>query len=210
MLLDINRQRASLILSQLFDENLDPRPLSNIPTPLEVSKRERLFVSNKILGHRFRTADIGVTSTAVFSLMRGPSSERNAALASIFSGEDHILWFQRISKKHVYVLISLSSHSLKAHFRAWAHAFVLAELVAGTSLPIGKTELHILEKEAGDVSLALKIVNAAFEQGEGIERALVSKGWNIESSMMCPHTEGKFGWRGSVTDDKVEDTVKRE
>jgi hypothetical protein len=55
----------------LFDENLDPRALNNIPTPLEISKQERLFASNKVLGHPSQTADIGVSATAVFNLMKG-------------------------------------------------------------------------------------------------------------------------------------------
>ena len=71
VLININRQRASLILSNLFDENLDPRPLHNVPTPLEISKREKLFANNKILGKPNHTADIGVTSVSVFHLMRG-------------------------------------------------------------------------------------------------------------------------------------------
>jgi hypothetical protein len=74
VLIDINRQRASLILSNLFDNNLDPRPLSNIPTPIEISKQECLFMNNKILGNQSHTADIGVPSTAVINLMRGPST----------------------------------------------------------------------------------------------------------------------------------------
>jgi hypothetical protein len=60
----------------MFDENLDPRPLSNLPTPVEISKRERLFASNKILDHKSHTADIGVSSSAVFNLMKGhPTSD---------------------------------------------------------------------------------------------------------------------------------------
>lgn len=74
VLIDINRQRASLILSNLFDDNLDPRPLNNIPNPIEISKREHLFANNKILGNPSHTADIGVPSAAVFNLMRGPST----------------------------------------------------------------------------------------------------------------------------------------
>ena len=75
VLININRQRASIILSYLFDENLDPKPLNNIPTPVEVSKREKLFTNNKLLGHPNHTADIGVSSVSVFNLMRGtPSS----------------------------------------------------------------------------------------------------------------------------------------
>lgn len=68
---------------------------------------------------------------------------------------------------------------------------MLAQLVTGTPLPTGKSELQILERETGEVAESLKIVNAAFEQGTGIERALVSKGWDVEKSMICPHMEGK-------------------
>jgi len=165
--------------------------LTNTPTPQEVSKRAHLFANNKALGNPHYTADIGVPTTAVFGLMRGSHADRNASLQSIFSDEDHMLWYQRPSKKHIHILISVSSHSLQAHFRAWAHAFVLAQLVTGTPLPTGKSELQILERETGEVAESLKIVNAAFEQGTGIERALVSKGWDVEKSMICPHMEGK-------------------
>jgi len=230
VLININRQRASIILSYLFDENLDPKPLNNIPTPVEVSKREKLFTNNNLLGHPNHTADIGVSSVSVFNLMRGtpsssypplsstqeqsltvgPASDRNAALERIFSGEDHILWLQRISKKHVHILISVSSNSPKSHLKAWAHAYVLAELVSGTSLATGKTELQILEKESGEVSEALKIVNAAFAQGQGVEAALVSRGWDVERSMICAHQEGR-AWSGNgMGEDKAEDVEKRE
>ena len=121
-----------------------------------------------------------------------------------------MLWLQRISKKHVHILISLSSNSLKAHLRAWGHAYVLAQLVSGTSFPSGKTDLQILEKEAGEVMQALKIVNMAFEQGVGIERGLMAKGWDVERSMMCPHLEGGFEWGTSRVEEKIEDTEKRE
>jgi hypothetical protein len=233
VLININRQRASLILSNLFDENLDPKPLNNIPTPFEISKRERLFANNRILGHPNHTADIGVSSVSVFNLMRGtpsplllslpstngperylitvgPASDRNAALERVFSGEDHILWLQRISKKHVHILISVSSNALKSHLKAWAHAYVLAELVSGTSLATGKTELQILEKEMGEVSDALKMVNAAFEQGSGIEAALVSKGWDVERSMICGHQEGKVMGGHGMGEEKMEVVEKRE
>lgn len=107
-------------------------------------------------------------------------------------------------------MISLSSQSFKTHFRAWAHAFVLAQLVSGISLPSGNSGVQILDKEAGEVAQALKIVDKAFGQGVGIERALMNKGWNIERSMMCPHQDGKAEWRISSLDNRVEDSEKRE
>ncbi len=85
----------------------------------------------------------------------------------------------------------MSSNSLKSHLKAWAHAYVLSELVSGTSFPSGKTELQILEKETGEVGEALRIVNVMFAQGQGVEAALVGKGWDVERSMICVHQEGR-------------------
>jgi hypothetical protein len=144
-------------------------------------------------------------------LTLGSSSDRNSTIHSIFSNEDHILWFQRHNKNHVHILISLSSNSTKSHFKAWAHAYVLAKLVSGIPIPAWKTEAQILEKEAGEVSQALKIVNMAFEQGVGIERALVGKGWDLERSMMCSHLD--FRRRevsGSIgIDEKLGDAIEK-
>jgi hypothetical protein len=129
-------------------------------------------------------------------------------LYSIFSKEDHILWFQRFDKTRVHIRISLSTNSLKAHFKAWAHAYVLAKLISGVPFPSGKTQ--ILENEAEQVSQALKIVQGTFEHGVGIERALVTKGWDLERSMMCVHMdEGSVEWKVDV-DEKGEDIEKRE
>jgi len=62
----------------------------------------------------------------------------------------------------------------------------------------------------GEVSQALKIVQRAFEQGVGIERALVAKGWDLERTMMCAHMDGRTGeWKVNV-DEKGEDIEKRE
>lgn len=68
-----------------------------------------------------------------------------------------------------------------------------------------------MEKEAGEVSQALRIVNACFEQGGGIERALEGKGWNLERSMMCSHIDYGRGERSRsmVMDEKVGDVEKR-
>ena len=66
-------------------------------------------------------------------------------------------------------------------------------MVSGVPFPSGKTEAQILEKEAGEVSQALKIVQGAFEGG--IEKALVGKGWDLGTSMMCGHLDGKGEWR---------------
>jgi hypothetical protein len=71
VLISINRQRASLIISDLFNENLDSRPLSEIPTPNEISKREYLFASAKTLGNTLHTADIDVSAGSVFNIMTG-------------------------------------------------------------------------------------------------------------------------------------------
>lgn len=50
----------------------------------------------------------------------------------------------------------------------------------------------------------------SFEHGVGIERALVTKGWDLERSMMCAHMdEGSGEWKVDV-DEKGESIEKRE
>lgn len=45
-------------------------------------------------------------------------------------------------------------------------------------------------------------MQGAFDQGVGIERALLAKEWNLERSMMCAHMDGKSGeWRFNVGED---------
>jgi hypothetical protein len=92
-------------------------------------------------------------------------------------------------------------------------------LVSGTaSWPSGKTDSQILDKEADEIAEALRIVNASFEQGAGIELALKSKGWDVERSMMCPHLEGRIDWgasrieteKRSEKDERIVDTEKRD
>ena len=122
-------------------------------------------------------------------LTQGPPANKNAYLASIFPHEDYVLWFRRASKKHVHILVSIANNSLRVHFQAWAHAYVLAKLVCGVPFAAAKTEVAILEKEAGEVLQALNIVKNAINEGGGIENALAAKGWDIERSMICPHIE---------------------
>jgi hypothetical protein len=67
-----------------------------------------------------------------------------------------------------------------------------------------------LEKEAGEISQALRIVNTTFEEGVGIERALIGKGWDLERSMMCSHMDGKREeWKQWGIDEKLGDMEKR-
>jgi hypothetical protein len=135
----------------------------------------------------------------------GPHADRDTALQSIFVNEKHILWPQRISKKRVHILIHLTSHSLESHFRAWAHAYVLSQLVTGTSFPSGKTDDQILGKEAGEVHEALRIMDTAFGQGVGILEGLRGRGWDVARSMMCPNMEGRVDWgREGGEDDDAE------
>lgn len=79
------------------------------------------------------------------------------------------------------------------------------------AFPAGKTEGGILEKEAGEVAQALRIVEGAFGQGVGIEAALQEKGWEVGRSMICADEgDGRGDWRsqgqyyGEDNTDKIE------
>ena len=89
---------------------------------------------------------------------------------------------------------------------------MLARLVSGGTFPSdGKTEGGILEKEAGEVGQALRIVDEAFEWGEGIEAALVGKGWDVGRSMICADEGDNRGeWRNQGGQYGEDDTAKIE
>jgi len=84
--------------------------------------------------------------------------------------------------------------------------------VSGVAFPAAKTEGGILEKEAGEVGQALRIVEVTFEQGDGIEAALEGKGWEVGRSMICADEgDGRGEWRslggqyyGEDNTDKIE------
>jgi hypothetical protein len=160
------------------------------------------------------TADIGVSYSSVLRLVPGPPlklklrlagpTDRGTMLRSIFAGEDHILWFQRFADKRRHILIYISSHSFKAHFRAWAHAYVLAGLLREMKPFTGDFDR---EMERAAVIEALNRVNTAFDVDGGIEEALKNKGWNVEISMMCPNeAHGGYSERFDeiTVDEKVE------
>jgi len=128
-------------------------------------------------------------------------------LHDIFSNEEYILWPAHQSRRKIHILISLTSPSVKVHFKAWAHAYVLALLLSQG--PLSRAGIGGgLEAMAGEVRRAGDIVSAAFE-GE-IERALAGKGWNVEKSMMCVHLDGggRADWK-VFGDDKIDDLEKR-
>jgi hypothetical protein len=74
----------------------------------------------------------------------------------------------------------------------------------------------MLDKEAGEVTQALRIVEEAFGQGEGFDAALARKGWQGGRSMICVDDgQGSSGvgwgdWRiqsahaGADNTDKIE------
>lgn len=70
-LLTINRQRATIILSNLFDQRMRPKSLSDIPTPRAVSRREHLLSDPRVLGCKSHTADIAISPLSVFRLLTG-------------------------------------------------------------------------------------------------------------------------------------------
>ena len=56
----------------------------------------------------------------------------------------------------------------------------------------------------------MRIVNTTFEQGVGIERALIGKGWSLERSMMCSHMDGnREEWKQWGIDEKLGDMEKK-
>jgi hypothetical protein len=100
------------------------------------------------------------------------------------------------------VLISISSHSLKSHFRAWAHAYVLAGLAAGGSSGSNS------EKSTWEQSVVIESLNRVrrvLDEDGGIEKALKNEGWNVDVSMMCPNESHRDA--GQAEEIRLEDKV---
>ena len=177
----LNRQRASLILTHLFDSTFRAKSLMNIPTPRIISQQEHLFTHQNILSSEHHTANF-TNVHSIYALL--PPTITTSKIESIFVDEEYKLWFQRLPHNKISIAISLETHLPIIHFKAWTHAYVLAGLLANEKLVQGMSDEECAD--AAIVSHALKRVNEGFERAPGIERGLIDKGWNLEASMMCP------------------------
>lgn len=138
----LNRQRANIVFSTLFDED-------RILTPSETSQQERIFERDGVLrwkassttclgscriGVSFRdlVSLVALSATAHTTMANGKEGKENdetrtllTALLQLFEAEEYILWLDPSSKRAVIVLKTHATPT--AQLKAWSHALLVAK-----------------------------------------------------------------------------------
>ncbi|KKZ64655.1 hypothetical protein EMCG_09437 [[Emmonsia] crescens] len=128
----VNRQRASIVFSTLFEE-------ARVLTPAQTSKCERIFERDGILRWKASSTTLGSCRIGVsFQELLCDSSRRVKSIRDVridihrllrlFEKEEYILWFNPIDKKGTIVL--KNNVSPISQLKAWSHALMVAKRVA--------------------------------------------------------------------------------
>ncbi|PGH27529.1 hypothetical protein AJ80_00770 [Polytolypa hystricis UAMH7299] len=164
----LNRQRANIVFSTLFNEG---RAL----TPDQVSRRERIFERDGILRWKassttYGSCQIGAAMRDLFLSIGDSTSSGNyirdihvdiRTLIKIFEQENYILWYNKESRRATIVL---KAHATPAtQLKAWSHALIVSRLVSLESLL--KQDGQLVREKTQLITQREK--NANPEEGEG-------------------------------------------
>lgn len=154
----LNRQRANIVLSNLFDGK-------GILTPDEVSHHERIFEWDGVLRWRgsapLAKARIGISLQELLSSLApahhatGAIRDENLtfrALLRIFKDEGYLLWYD-VRQKTVYIVLKEAAPP-KTQLKAWALGLTIAhrlEKQDATGATIDKT-LHVVDTSLKEIS----------------------------------------------------------
>lgn len=184
----LNRQRANLVYHSLCR--------GHVPSPEEVSARERIFdrpgvlraVDDCILGY----CTFGASLSSYFSTISAPHSTTGSTrlpssallkLLQPFADEKYLLWYDPVSlSKQIQVHVALKQGaSQRDQLAAWWHALALAEAsVRGTEADNDKvTGMSLLDRTMSDVSsLMAKHAKALGDAGWDLSTAALETGSN--------------------------------
>ena len=156
----LNRQRANLVLSTLISQG-------RAPTPVEVSKRERIFEWDGVLrwegARAIGKARIGVSVQTLLNSL-GPVHGRTSSyrtsykvlenLEEIFRFEDYLIWYNSSFQEASIVLkVGASSTS---QLKAWAHALWIAQQCNHSHATSAESDdqamLQLLKSTIGELS----------------------------------------------------------
>ncbi|EEH37366.2 DUF647 domain-containing protein [Paracoccidioides lutzii Pb01] len=217
----LNRQRANIVFSTLFEEG---RAL----TPKQTSKCERIFERDGILRWKASSTTLGFCRIGIAfqELLRSSNVSCRAnsirdipidipRLLRLFEKEEYILWFNPVSKKGTIVL----KNNVKpvSQLKAWSHALLVAKHLMKTTedaeknnnSPITKGEVKLERQNrkknykdtAADVSnpdTMLSILESTLQTHSmnfaGQISRLKDAGWDIDS----PSLETNAGRRLEV------------
>ncbi|OJD13752.1 hypothetical protein AJ78_05819 [Emergomyces pasteurianus Ep9510] len=127
----LNRQRANIVFSTLFDEGI-------APTPSQTSKRERIFERDGILRWKASSTTLGSCRIGVsFQELLCDSGRRANSIRDVpidinrllrlFEKERYILWFNPVNRKGTIVLKNNATPI--SQLKAWSHALMVAKRV---------------------------------------------------------------------------------
>lgn len=195
----LNRQRASIVFSELFESN-------SVLTPEQVANKERIFRRSEILrwrgGKVLGRAKIGVEFRALLACI-GHSHPRTRSiqnpvatlteLEQLFEREQYILWYDEASKT-VWIVLKDSASTL-SQIKSWAHALLVARSHTNMHPAIsGSTSSLEVRSERSMTSVlreSLASLNSHF--GDHTQR-LKNAGWDLDTAAL----ETRAGFRISV------------
>ena len=177
----LNRQRACLCLSHLFDTG-------QVLSPAEVSERERIFERSSFIrwngGSGKVRAKIGVSLGEIASALgtadRVTGSVKTGAvslvdLLGLFKAEGYVLWYDE-SRQVILIALEDTAKPISP-LKAWAHAILLEKELRSLS----KEERH----DAGTLmDVMISIEHTLRGRWEADTEKLVAAGWDLETASL--------------------------
>jgi hypothetical protein len=178
----LNRQRANIVLGNILAHG-------QVPTPADVSKRERIFerdgvlrwVDDTIVGH----CRIGVSLEVLLSRL-GPQHKQTGSLdllaikiseiLEVFDDEAYVLWF---GDSELDLLIVLKHGCTPIdQLIAWCHALLLAQRLRN-QVPVGKPGRGntSLKERLAETKRSLADTREIFAK---YKEMLGQKGWDLD------------------------------
>lgn len=200
----LNRQRANLFLSEIMNslhisdvgisEQLksleNSFPNINIPSPRDISLKEKIFERDGVLrwrgGKQLGFCKLGVALKSILSCL-GPQDPRASSfgtfhsqkfqeLMSIYKNSDYILYFDKPCKTFLVAIKSHQGNTVEIHMKAWIQALYLAKF----GIPNDQSFEEVLQRSClfadylGNMIMSSRIVKEL--------------GWDLESSAMEVHS----------------------
>ena len=179
----LNRQRANIVFSTLFDTG-------TVLSPAEVSQRERIFERGGVLRWRGRRVlgycKIGVPLSqvlrSVFPERGATGSIRNADVRlstvwDLYRDEDYVLWYDSAKAQAMAVLKDRAPPT--SQLKAWAHALSVAHVLHNRL----EGERKALNEEATYTALKDTLADLAGTFANHLQR-LRAAGWDVDTAAL--------------------------
>jgi hypothetical protein len=203
----LNRQRANLVFSMLYQKYSDPRDKKGrqgsirVPGPDDISFRERIFEEDgvlrwdgmEVLGH----CEIGVSLRRILDLVAMPSTNTTSytginskgveKLFDIFEGDEYIMWYDERPSRFLICLKRNSTTETQLY--AWMHALFMAmqiqsDTVSGTVV---------------DTIASTKEEFQSWMQKHKVLESLEKAGWDLKTAALETRSGTRIRMKGKDT-----------